>query len=117
MPTQTDTDAVLLTPAAVEAVRNLLAERNAEGYGLRVYVAGQGCSGLQYGMGLDDKPAETDLTFETDGIKVHVDDQSILFMRGSTIDYIDDERGKGFLVNNPNQISGCSSCGSSGECH
>ena len=117
MTTQVETDSVLLTPAAVEAVRNLQVEQKAEDYCLRVYVAGQGCSGLQYGMGLDNNPGENDLTFDTDGIKVLVDDQSILFMRGSTIDFIDDERGKGFLVNNPNQVSGCGTCGSSGECH
>jgi len=108
------TDSVSLTPAACQAVRDLLVERKLEGYSLRVYVSGRTCAGLQYGMALDNNPRETDLTFDTDGVSVLIDDQSILFMHGATIDFIDDARGKGFLVNNPNQVSACGSCESTG---
>ncbi len=114
MSNQVLTEAVLLTPTAVQAVRDIFAERKLEGYALRVYVAGRTCSGLQYGMALDNKPRETDFTFETDGIKVLVDEQSIVYMQGATIDFVNDERGTGFQVNNPNQIPNCD-C-SSGSC-
>jgi iron-sulfur cluster assembly accessory protein len=118
MNTPIQTQTVLLTPAAAGIVRGLLKERSLDdSYGLRVYVAGQTCSGLQYGMALDNKPAETDATFESEGLKVLVDNQSLQFMAGAKIDYIDDERGKGFLVENPNVPPACScesgTCGSS----
>ena len=116
MTTEVQTQAVLLSPAAAEIVRGLLKERNLDDtYALRIYVAGRTCSGLQYGMALDNEPRETDLTFESEGLKVFVDDQSIQYMAGAVVDYIDDERGKGFLVDNPNQAPACScesgSCG------
>jgi len=114
MQTQVETNTVTLTPAAVQAMRDMLAQRNLDGaYALRVFVAGRTCSGLQYGMTLDNNPRETDLTFETDGVKILVDDYSILYMHGSRIDFIDDKRGKGFLVENPNDLSSCSSSGCS----
>lgn len=113
--TQVLTDTVSLSQSAMVAVNELLSQRKMEGHGLRVYIAGRTCSGLQYGMALDDNPGETDLIFETDGIKVIVDNQSIEYMRGSTIEFIDDERGKGYIVNNPNILPSCScesgSCG------
>ncbi|MBM3152987.1 MAG: iron-sulfur cluster assembly accessory protein [Chloroflexi bacterium] len=113
---QVKTDTVMLAPAAVQAVRDLLAERKMEaGFGLRVYIAGRSCSGLQYGMALDNDPGEQDSTFESDGIKVIIDNQSLEFMRGATVEFVDDERGKGFLVDNPNTPPACScessSCG------
>jgi iron-sulfur cluster assembly accessory protein len=116
MATPVETQTIQLSPAAAEIVRGLLKDRNLDSsYGLRIYVAGRTCSGLQYGMALDNKPGETDRVFETEGLKVLVDDQSIEFMAGATIDYIDDARGKGFLVENPNAAPACSceggSCG------
>jgi iron-sulfur cluster assembly accessory protein len=115
MTTPVQTQAILLTPAAADVVRGLLQQRSLDNsYGLRVYVSGRTCSGLQYGMALDNKPAETDSTFESEGLKVLVDDQSIQYMTGATINYIDDERGKGFMVENPNVLPSCS-C-ESGSC-
>ena len=118
---QIETDTIRLSPTAAQAVHDLLAQRNLdEGYALRVYVAGRTCSGLQYGMSLDNKPGEIDMTFETEGIKVLVDDVSIQYMRGSTINFMNDERGKGFVVDNgspgyhsPNVLPACD-CGSRG---
>lgn len=108
------TTSVMLTPAAAEVVRGMLQERSLdESFALRVYVSGRSCSGYQYGMALDNKPSETDATYESEGLKVLVDEISIQYMVGSMIDYINDERGTGFLVENPNTVEGCS-CGSGG---
>jgi iron-sulfur cluster assembly accessory protein len=112
------TTSVSLSPAAAEVVRDLLRQRNLdESYGLRVFVSGRGCSGFEYGMGLENKPGETDTTFQSEGLKVIVDEASMQYMTGATINYIDDERGKGFLVDNPNSAPACScdggGCGSS----
>ena len=63
MATPVEIQTVQLSPAAAEIVRGLLKDRNLDSsYGLRVYVAGRTCSGLQYGMALDNKPGETDRT-------------------------------------------------------
>jgi iron-sulfur cluster insertion protein len=113
MTTPIQTISISLSPSAAEVVRDLLQQRNLDDkYGLRIFISGQGCSGFQYGMGFERKPTETDMVFESEGLKVIVDEGSLQFMNGATINYIDDERGKGFLVDNPNAASACSCEGS-----
>jgi len=104
---------ITLTDAAAEAVRGLLAQRNLSDYSLRVYVSGGGCSGIQYGMAFDNNIRTEDTITESNGIKVLVDEVSIQYLHGATVDYIDAPQGAGFKINNPNAIScGCgSSCG------
>jgi iron-sulfur cluster assembly accessory protein len=117
-PIETLTQSVQLTPAAGEIVRELRRQQNLDdNYALRVYISAQTCSGFQYGMALDNNARPTDSTFECDGIKLLIDETSMQYLVGATIDYIDDSRGKGFLVENPNTTPACScdggSCGSS----
>jgi iron-sulfur cluster assembly accessory protein len=114
MTTLIQTTSISLTPTAADVVRDLLRQRNLdESYGLRVFISGQGCGGYQYGMGLENNPGETDTTFESEGLKVIVDEISMQSMTGATINYINDERGQGFLVDNPNPAPACS-CGDGG---
>lgn len=110
--TTTGQDVVTLTPVASAKVRELLEQEGNPELALRVYVAGGGCSGLQYGMALDDSMLEGDTLVEYDGIRVLVDAESIGFIGGSEIDYVDSLMGAGFQVNNPNAVSSCS-CGHS----
>lgn len=107
-----NTEMVMLTPAAVDAVRSLLAKRNLEGYALRVFVSGGGCSGFQYGMALEANIRDSDLTEEYDGVQVVIDEISIDYLRGASIDYVDDVMGSGFKIENPNAVSACG-CGNS----
>lgn len=107
-----NTVGITLTPSAAEAVNELLAKRNLDGYALRVFVSGGGCSGFQYGMALEGNVRENDLSFEYQGVKVVVDEISIDYLRGATIDYVDDLMGSGFKIENPNAVSSCG-CGSS----
>lgn len=109
---QTQTELITLTPAAAEAVQGLLEKRNLEGYALRVFISGGGCSGFQYGMALEANILEQDLVAEFDGVKVVVDEVSIEYLRGATVDYVEDVMGSGFKIENPNAISSCG-CGSS----
>ncbi len=109
---QTKVETISLTTAAADAVRDLLAKRDLEGYGLRVYIKGGGCSGYQYGMALDDNIRDEDLITECHGVKVIVDEVSIDYMRGATVDFVDDLMGSGFKVENPNAAASCG-CGSS----
>jgi iron-sulfur cluster assembly protein len=106
------TDQITLTTPAAEAVRELLDQRNLPGYAVRVFVSGNGCSGYQYGMGLENNIRDEDIVFEQNGIKVVVDDVSINYLRGATIDYVNEVTGSGFKINNPNAMSGCN-CGDS----
>lgn len=114
-----------LTPAASEAVKNILTERNLEGYALRVYVAGGGCCGVNFGMALDNNFRDVDTTFEANGVKVVVDEVSIDYLRDATVDFVNDPmRGAGFAVNSPNAKGhshgeggcACSSNGGASSC-
>lgn len=76
-----------------------------EGFSLRVYIAGKGCDGFTYGVSFD--PARDDdfrFVQQTDDgqtIEVVIDPETFKFVRYSTVTWVDDERGKGFLVENP----------------
>jgi iron-sulfur cluster assembly protein len=109
---QIQTEFITLTPAAAQAVRDLLAKRNLEGYALRVFISGGGCSGYQYGMALEGNVRENDLSGEFDGVQVVVDEVSINYLRGATVDFVESVMGSGFKIENPNAVSSCG-CGSS----
>jgi iron-sulfur cluster assembly accessory protein len=109
---QNTTDTIALTDSAAKAVSELLQKRELEDYALRIYIAGGGCSGYQYGMALEGNIRDSDLTFEQHGVKVVVDEVSINYLRGATVDYVDEIMGSGFKIDNPNAVSSCG-CGSS----
>jgi iron-sulfur cluster assembly protein len=105
-------EAVSLTSTAAEKLQALLRERNMLEHGLRVFVAGGGCSGMQYGMAFDPQPRETDHIFESDGVRLFVDPVSMMYIAGAQIDYIDSLMGGGFRIENPNAVATCG-CGHS----
>jgi iron-sulfur cluster insertion protein len=92
-----------LSDAAVNAARAFIIE-NAEyiGQSLRVYLAGKGCDGFEYGVSFDRQDAGDTVVPVTSDISVICDEKSLEFVQGSSIDWVDDERGRGFLVTNPN---------------
>jgi iron-sulfur cluster assembly accessory protein len=120
--TETNIPTITLSTAASEAVKNILSERNLEGYALRVYVAGGGCCGVSFGMALDNNVRDVDLTIEANGVKVLVDEVSIDYLRGATIDFVNDPvRGAGFAVDSPSakgheHAHGEGGCGCGGSC-
>ncbi len=101
-----------LTEAAASEVKSLLAEQDRDDLYLRVYVAGGGCSGLQYGMALDENLEPGDETFEDSGVKLVVDATSLRYIGGAVVDYITTDMGGGFKIENPNATKSCG-CGSS----
>ena len=107
-----NTDQIIVTSAAAEAVQELLSKRDLDGYALRVFVSGGGCSGFQYGMALENNIRDEDNVFVQNDIRVVVDEISINYLRGATIDYVDEIMGSGFKIENPNAIASCG-CGSS----
>jgi iron-sulfur cluster assembly accessory protein len=118
-----DIQTISLTSAASQAVQNILAERKLDGYALRVYVAGGGCCGVNFGMALDNSFRDNDRTFEANGVKVVVDDVSMDYLRGATIDFVNDpQHGQGFAVNTPHAKGhehgeGECACGGSCSCN
>ncbi len=105
--------AISLTTRAAAELRDLMVSQEKSDAALRVWVAGGGCSGLSYGMALDENaPEEGDQTFEHDGLKIYVDGLSLQYMTGATVDYVEDMMGGGFKIENPNATSSCG-CGSS----
>jgi len=104
---------ITLTPRAVTELKDLMESQGNPAAALRVWVAGGGCSGLSYGMALDEgQPDAEDELFEQDGVKIVIDPLSMRYMTGSSVDYVDDEMGGGFKIENPNATSSCG-CGSS----
>jgi iron-sulfur cluster assembly protein len=102
-----------ITDRGAEKVHEFLASQQADASvaGLRVGVRGGGCSGFQYQLAFDEQ-RENDVVFESHGLKLLVDGESLQFVRGSTIDYEESLQGAGFKVNNPNVVAACG-CGSS----
>jgi iron-sulfur cluster assembly accessory protein len=103
---------VTVTPVAIEKIQALLIEKNMQDHGLRVFVGGGGCSGLQYGMAFEPNPQETDTITDIDGVRIIIDPVSLDYLRGAQIDYVENLMGGGFSIENPNAVSTCG-CGHS----
>jgi iron-sulfur cluster assembly accessory protein len=100
--TRAMTEEIKLTDSALEQALMLKsASPDLNGKGLRLYLEGKGCDGFYYGVTFD-TPTATDLLFSSQGIDILVDPETLAFVKGSVIDWIADERGQGFLVENPN---------------
>ena len=106
------TETINLTDSAVATVRNLLVQKEVPNHGLRVFVSGGGCSGMQYGMALEAEPRSYDHVIERDGVRVFVDPTSMMYLNNATIDYEESIMGGGFKIENPNAASSCG-CGHS----
>ncbi len=101
-----------LTEKAAEKVKEIRAAEGIEDtMGLRFRVVGGGCSGFAYDLYFDN-PGETDKTFDSHGIKLVVDQMSLMYLVGTEVDYVEGLQGAGFKFNNPNVKSTCG-CGSS----
>jgi iron-sulfur cluster assembly accessory protein len=109
---EVETPVLSVTPLAVAKIRELLEARSIPNHALRVFVAGGGCSGLQYGMAFEEGPQEFDNVVEADGVRLIVDPTSVMYLGGATIDFVDSLMGGGFRVDNPNAVSSCG-CGHS----
>ncbi len=109
---QTAQPMINLSAVAADKLRQVLAEKNLTGYGLRVFISGGGCSGFQYGMAFENTTEEGDIVFDASGIRVYLDSASAMYLDGASVDYVDSLMGGGFRIENPNAVSTCS-CGQS----
>ncbi len=108
----TEEPMLLLTEKAAEKVREIQASEAIDaGYGLRLRVIGGGCSGFSYDLFFD-QMTDADRTFESHGVKLVIDEMSLQYLAGTSVDYVEGLQGAGFKFNNPNVKSTCG-CGSS----
>ena len=110
--THVETPVLTVTPVALTKIRELMEERELAGVALRVFVQGGGCSGLSYGMAFEPNFYPQDQRVEVDGVQLVIDPNSLMYMHGAEIDYVDNLMGGGFAINNPNAVSSCG-CGHS----
>ncbi len=103
---------IRVTERAAAHIGRLLEREEKAGSALRIRVIGGGCTGLQYSLSFDKEKKETDLEWNSNGVRVLLDPASHEYIAGSTVDFEDDLNGSGFKIDNPNAASTCG-CGES----
>lgn len=110
--TTTRAHGISLTDAAAVKVKNLLEQEGRDDLRLRVAVQPGGCSGLIYQLYFDERFLEDDVTVDFDGVEVIVDNMSVPYLDGASIDFKDTISEQGFTIDNPNAAGSCA-CGDS----
>jgi iron-sulfur cluster assembly protein len=104
--------AVMLTPNAEQRVADLMAKAPADAIGVKLSTPRRGCSGLAYSVDYVTEEQPFDEKIETPGGSFYVDGASVLYLIGSTMDWVEDDFAAGFVFNNPNAKGSCG-CGES----
>ncbi len=115
--TETPTDeqpthGVKLSDIAAGKVRSLLEQEGRDDLRLRVAVQPGGCSGLIYQLYFDERLLDGDMTRDFGGVEVVVDQMSVPYLDGASIDFEDTIQKQGFTIDNPNASGSCA-CGDS----
>jgi len=103
---------IQMTEKAIEKVNEILTTQDPKPAGLRIAVVGGGCSGFSYSMAFENQPNMLDKTYSFNGLKVFIDQASMLYLDGAEVDYVETLEGAGFKFSNPQVKSTCG-CGSS----
>ncbi len=106
------TAAVILTPAAEQRITDLMAQAPQDAIGVRLSTPRRGCSGLAYSVDYVSEETKCDEKIETPGGAFYIDGASVLYLVGSTMDWVEDDFTAGFVFNNPNAKGSCG-CGES----
>ncbi len=101
---------ITLTQRAADHICKFL--KNNDAHTLRISIKPTGCSGYSYVVNIAEQLADSDHTFEAQGVKITIDDDSIKYLNGSEIDYVREGLNEGFKFNNPNVAATCG-CGES----
>lgn len=101
-----------LSDRAAQRLKELAATRENQNVFLRLAVMGGGCAGFQYSFSLDDQVTPDDVVIHQGDARVVVDQTSLTFLKGATVDYKTELMGAHFIIQNPNAVSGCG-CGNS----
>ena len=104
-----------ITEKAVQEIHKMVAKRGKPAKGLRIGIRGGGCTGFGYLFEWsDDEPRATDKVFEFDAgrVRIFCDPKSLVYLDGTTLDYVTNLMGHGFKFVNPN-VKGSCGCGES----
>jgi iron-sulfur cluster assembly protein len=104
--------ALTLTPAAETRIVNLMAKAPEGTIGVKLSTPRRGCSGLAYSVDYVREAVAFDERIETLGGVLFIDGGSVLYLIGSTMDWVEDDFTAGFVFNNPNAKGACG-CGES----
>ncbi len=104
--------AVTLTPAAEARIAALMAAAPADAIGVKLSTPRRGCSGLAYSVDYVSEAAAFDERIETPAGTFFIDGPSVLYLVGSTMDWVEDDFAAGFVFTNPNTKGACG-CGES----
>jgi len=107
-----ETTMLNLTESAQKAIGRFIKGSDTPVAGLRISVTGGGCSGMQYGMALEETAQGDDVVVEVGSLKIFVDPYSAPLLKGVTVDFLDGMEGSGFKFENPNASASCG-CGKS----
>ena len=103
---------ITITENAQKAISRFIKGAETPVEGLRISVAGGGCSGMQYGMALEEGAKSDDTVVEVGSLKIFIDPFSAPMLNGVTVDFLDSMEGSGFKFDNPNATASCG-CGHS----
>src|ERR1035437_7256835 len=103
---------VQITERAIGKVKEIMGSQDPAPSGLRISVVGGGCSGCSYAMAFENTPNILDKPYACGGLKIFVDQASLLYLDGAEVDFVETLEGSGFKSNNPQVKSPCG-CGSS----
>ena len=105
---------VEITETAAVELKSLLESEEKQDHSLRIFIEGLGCSGIQYGLALDNESNEADVAVSSNDVSIVMSKDVSEALNDAKVDYIDTAHGKGFVIDNPNAVSacgsGCSSC-------
>ena len=107
---ETQEAVIRITPLAAEKAKEILARYGKEHAAIRVYIKSGGCSGFPLGFDLAKEISSEDKIFESNGVKVVVDETSLELVKGAELDYVDNLVGSFFKLSNPNASSSCGCC-------
>lgn len=104
-------DALMITRTALDKINSIKAENSVpEDYLLRLGTQSGGCSGMNYILGFDSEVNDNDKLIELNKLNLVIDNKSLFYLMGVTLDFVDDVHGSGFVFNNPNNAKTCG-CG------
>ncbi len=101
-----------LTKPAINKIKQIIKNEKNKNAILRISVLPGGCSGNVYNLEIINKPIKTDLNFKQDRLNISIDKNSLEFLNGTEIDFVDTLKESGFKFNNPNANKECG-CGKS----
>ncbi|PKL84440.1 MAG: iron-sulfur cluster assembly accessory protein [Ignavibacteriae bacterium HGW-Ignavibacteriae-1] len=110
-----DQDSIYVTRRAIEKVLQIRSDNSVpEDYSLRLGTQSGGCSGMNYILGFDSEISDNDRLIESSEFNFLIDNKSLFYLMGITLDFVDDVNGSGFVFNNPNNAKTCG-CGGGGH--